>query len=52
MATRRKEGWKPGKSSRLCSHHFQKSNYIAGHGKGILKSSAIPTIEYCSNTKV
>ncbi|XP_050536695.1 THAP domain-containing protein 1-like [Daktulosphaira vitifoliae] len=46
-ATKREPEWKPCKSSRLCGNHFQESEYIVGHGKGILKSSAIPTIDYC-----
>uniref|UniRef100_A0A2S2QE34 THAP domain-containing protein 1 n=1 Tax=Sipha flava TaxID=143950 RepID=A0A2S2QE34_9HEMI len=45
-ATGREKGWKPCKSSRLCGNHFQESEYIVGHGKGVLKATAIPTIEY------
>lgn len=45
-ATGRESEWKPCKSSRLCGNHFRESEYIIGHGKGILKSTAIPTIEY------
>lgn len=45
-ATGRAKHWKPCKSSRLCGNHFQKSEYIVGHGKGLLKTTAIPTIEY------
>lgn len=48
-ATRRENGWIPGKSSRLCGNHFKKDDYIVGHGKGVLKISSIPTIEYRSD---
>uniref|UniRef100_A0A2S2NK91 THAP domain-containing protein 1 n=1 Tax=Schizaphis graminum TaxID=13262 RepID=A0A2S2NK91_SCHGA len=45
-ATGREKDWKPCKSSRLCGNHFEKSEYIIGHGKGVLKTKSIPTIEY------
>lgn len=45
-ATGREKEWKPCKSSRLCGNHFRESEYIIGHGKGVLKSSAVPTIDY------
>lgn len=45
-ATGREIGWKPCKSSRLCGNHFQKSEYIIGHGKNVLKTTSVPTIEH------
>ncbi|XP_027849022.2 uncharacterized protein LOC114128653 [Aphis gossypii] len=45
-ATGREKDWKPCKSSRLCGNHFEKSEYIIGHGKGVLKTKSVPTIEY------
>jgi len=51
-ATKREKHWRPCKSSRLCGNHFKQSEYIIGHGKGVLKSTAIPTIEYRVNIPV
>ncbi|XP_025201690.1 uncharacterized protein LOC112599140 [Melanaphis sacchari] len=49
-ATGREKDWKPCKSSRLCGNHFEKSEYIIGHGKGVLKTKSVPTIEYRLDT--
>jgi len=45
-ATGREKEWKPCKSSRLCGNHFENSEYIIGHGKNVLKTTSVPTIEY------
>jgi len=44
--TGRKNNWKPGNSSRICGNHFIESDYVIGHMKHVLKTTAIPTIEY------
>ncbi|CAI6355402.1 unnamed protein product [Macrosiphum euphorbiae] len=45
-ATGRGKDWTPCKSSRLCGNHFEDSEYKLGHGKNVLKSTSVPTIEY------
>lgn len=50
-ATGRKD-WKAGKSSRICSNHFLKSQYKEGDQKGVLKSTAVPTINYSFDVPV
>jgi len=39
-------GWTPTHSSRLCSNHFIKSDYMVDHKKNVLKQTAIPSIKY------
>jgi len=51
-ATGRGNGWKPCKSSRLCGNHFKKSDYKIDHGKGVLKPTSVPTIEYRAKVMV
>lgn len=46
-----KEDWKAGKSSRMCSNHFRENQYET-HRKGVLKSTAIPTIKYSLDVPV
>jgi len=43
--TEREPGWKPTRSSRLCSNHFIKSDYTPDHKKNVLKPSAVPSIK-------
>ncbi|XP_022168469.1 uncharacterized protein LOC111032442 [Myzus persicae] len=45
-ATGREKDWTPCKSSRLCGNHFENSEYIIGHGKNVLKTTSVPTIDY------
>lgn len=49
-ATGREKDWKPSKSSRICGNHFQPNEYVIGHGKGVLKTTSVPTIEYRTDT--
>ncbi|XP_026805243.1 THAP domain-containing protein 1-like [Rhopalosiphum maidis] len=50
--TGKESDWKPNKSSRLCCNHFIASDYISEHKKGVLKPTAIPSIEYRVNVPV
>jgi len=51
-ATGNNKEWQPGQSSRLCSYHFEKNEYIPGHGKGMLRQTAVPTLECYPNVMV